>query len=196
MKTLPTQPARKSGKNTILIIAMVAVVVGGMAAAVMVLGRKPTDVGMIGKTDVGGLQVLADIQAQLRPLRACGVEYGERGRRGKVGSHTDVWVSACENDRFAGVRIAVPTERQVERVAFNLERDSVSEPWKILVDKNQVPFPELERALKQLSPFLAEEVPSRLAQAIEVKVAADRERQAREAAEPGRREAAKNSYPE
>ncbi|RKH15590.1 hypothetical protein D7Y13_19765 [Corallococcus praedator] len=196
MRTLPMQPARKSSKNTILIIAAVAVVVGGMSAAVMLLGRKPTDVGMIGMTDVGGLQALADIQAQLRPLRACGVEYGERGRRGKVGSHTDVWVSACENDRFAGVRIAVPTERQVERVAFNLERGSVSEPWKILVDKNQVPFPELERALEQLSPFLAEEVPSRLAQAIEAKLAAHREWQESQAAEPGRRDAAKNSYPE
>ncbi|QDE91187.1 hypothetical protein BHS06_20630 [Myxococcus xanthus] len=196
MSTVPTQPAQKSGKNTILIIAAVAMVVGGIGAATLLLGRQPSDVGSLGETDVGGLQELAAIQAQLRPLRACGIEYGERGRRMKSGSHTSVWVSACENDRFAGVRIEVPTARQVEGVTFDLERSSVSEPWKILVDKNQVPFPELKRTLEQLTPFLVEEIPSRLAQAIEAKVAADRERQKRQAAEPARREASKNSYPE
>ena len=195
MKTLQPQPERKSRKSAVLILAAVAMV-GGVAAATFLLNRKPTDIGMIGKTDVGGLQALAGIQAQLRPLRACGVQYGERGRRGKVGSHTAVWVSACENDRFAGVSIGVPTERQVERVAFNLERASVSEPWKILVEKDQVPFPELERALNQLSPLLAEEVPSKLAQAIEEKLAAHRAWQERQAAEPARRKAAQDSYPE
>ncbi|NVJ01327.1 hypothetical protein HV824_24885 [Myxococcus sp. AM009] len=195
MSSSSKQPTRQSGKSTVLVLAAVAMV-GGVAATTILLSRKPTDIGMIGKTDVGGLQVLADIQTQLRPSRACSIRYGERGRRGKTGSHTEVVVSACENDRFAFVRITVPTERQVERVAFDLERNSVSEPWKILVDKDQVPFPELERALTQIAPFLAEEAPSRLAKAIEEKRAADREFQERQAAEPARRKAAQDSYPE
>ncbi|AKQ65612.1 hypothetical protein A176_002524 [Myxococcus hansupus] len=195
MKTLPSEPARTSGKGAIFIFAAVAMV-GGVAATTFLLNRKPTDIGMIGKTDVGGLQALAGIQVQLRPLRACSAQYGERGRRGRTGSHTEVIVTACENDGFGFVRISVPTERQVERVAFNLARNSISEPWKILVEKDQVPFPELERALTQLAPFLAEEVPSKLAQAVEEKLAADREFQERKAAEPARRKAAQDSYPE
>ncbi|MCP3102445.1 hypothetical protein LZ198_26585 [Myxococcus sp. K15C18031901] len=161
----------------------------------LLLGNRRSDVGDSGKTDVGALPELAGIQARLRPLNACGIQYGERGRRIKSGSHSAVWVSACEQDRFQGIHLVVPAGRQVERVTFDMTRGSTSEPWAILVDKNLVAFPDLEKALEQLAPLIQEEAPTKLALAIEERAAKERQRQENEAAEKARREAAKDSYP-
>ncbi|MCP3061491.1 hypothetical protein LXT21_22150 [Myxococcus sp. K38C18041901] len=185
-------PAPKSNKAILFAGAAVAVMAGAMGAGVMLGGSRAGDSEEI---DVGALQEMAGIQAQLRSLNACGIQYGVRGRRMKSGSHEYVRVSACEQDRFAGARIDVPTAQQVRQVTFNLERGAVSEPWKIRVDKSQVSFPDLQRTLEQLAPLLREKAPEALTRAIAERASADRHRQESDAAERARREAAKGSYP-
>ncbi|MBZ4397209.1 hypothetical protein [Myxococcus sp. AS-1-15] len=188
-------PAPRSNNKVVLFAGAAVMVMAGALGAGVMLGGSGGSAGDSEEIDVGALQEMAGIQAQLGSLKLCKVQYGVRGRRMKSGSHESVWVSACEQDRFTGARIDVPTERQVQHVTFDLDRTSVSEPWKILVDKNRVPFPDLQRALEQLAPLLREKTPEALTRAIEERAAADRRREESEAAERARREAAKDSYP-
>lgn len=196
MNPSSAQPDRKSG-NTVIIIFVAIVVTGGLLSAGAILalggGRSGLD------TDVGGLQELAAVQAQLLPLNACNIKYGVRPgalpHRSK-GSRQYAYVAPCGGASVSDVYISVPKELQSSHVAFDMTRSSVSAPWKIRVDKDRTAFPDLKQSLQQLAPLIVEKYPEALAAETQRRVDSEREWQEHKAAERARKEVAKTSYPE
>ncbi|XXF75413.1 hypothetical protein P2318_20340 [Myxococcaceae bacterium GXIMD 01537] len=152
--------------------------------------------GFLRTTNVGTLPELASIQAQLLPLAACEINYGPRGDRRTYGSAKYVKVSLCGVTGVNWVHVPVPEERHVDNVTFDMTRDSVSEPWKILVEKDSVAFPALKRSLEQLAPLLIEQYPVELQRERQRQEEWAREAKARKDAKRAREEEAKNSYPQ
>ncbi|XXF76282.1 hypothetical protein P2318_24930 [Myxococcaceae bacterium GXIMD 01537] len=170
-----------------------------MATALVLIGVATVgtqSMGFLRTTDVGALPELAPIQAQLLPLAACEINYGPRGNRHRYGSATNVKVTPCGGNTLDEVSVPVPKERQVSNVTFDMTRDSVSEPWKVLVEKESVAFPALKRSLEQLAPVLIEQYPVELQRDREREAERVRERKERQDAERARKEEAKNSYPQ
>jgi len=194
-------PAQRSRTSAIPIIVITAgiVVGGGLATGALLGGNGTTPFGGAKWTDVGGLQELAAIQAQWLPLDACEVQYGVRAgalAHRSTGSWKMAYVTPCGDSPVSYVSINVPPELQSREVAFNLERSAPTGPWKIMVQKDSVAFPELKRSLEQLAPLIVEKYPLELARAIESEAASERQWRESQAAERARKEAAKNSYPE
>ncbi|AGC49237.1 hypothetical protein MYSTI_07965 [Myxococcus stipitatus DSM 14675] len=167
----------------------------GMALVVpaAVIGYSQLRGDSSGSTDVGALQDLAELQARLRPIPACRVEYGVRG--GRHGSSSSVRVWPCGAERLDFVSVKVPEERRTQDVVFDLVRESPSEPWQVLVDKDRVAFPSLKRTLEQLAPVLVEDAPKETERVRLERDALSRAEAAREDAERARREETKGSYP-
>ncbi|MCE9667048.1 hypothetical protein LY474_04400 [Myxococcus stipitatus] len=198
MSKFPTQRKRNSA-IPIIVITAAMVVGGGLAAGVLLVGKGTTLFGGSKWTDVGGLQELAAAQAQWLPLAACEVQYGVRAgvlAHRSTGSWKTAYVTPCGESPVSYVSVDVPPELQSREVAFNLERSSPTAPWKVMVQKDSVAFPELKRSLEQLAPLIVEQYPLELARAIESNAASERQWQESQAAERARKEAAKNSYPE
>lgn len=121
-----------------------------------------------GQTDVGGLAALASVQAQLRTVDACRIEYDyntpgryrERYRR-------IVFITPCGKPEifpWKG-RVNLSAEWAHEGLAFEAVRSSVADDWSILVDQERVPFPILVAGLGELTPIVVREAAGALAQA-------------------------------
>ncbi|WP_338872894.1 hypothetical protein [Myxococcus stipitatus] len=61
-------------------------------------------------SDVGGLRDLAGLQARLRPLPVCRVEYGVRGGRYGSSSAVRVWACGAERVRRAQTKSSSPSQ--------------------------------------------------------------------------------------
>ncbi|AKQ65609.1 hypothetical protein A176_002521 [Myxococcus hansupus] len=90
----------------------------------------------------------------------------------------------------------MPQALQARGVAFNLKRDSVKAPWKILIEKEETAFPALKQSLEQLTPLLLTQYPIERQRDADERARSARDWAAYKDAERARKEAAKNSYPE
>ncbi|MBJ6764487.1 hypothetical protein JGU66_27265 [Myxococcaceae bacterium JPH2] len=187
-------PPRVSGLLRALIGFGVISATGAITLG-LAIGLSP--MGFLRTTNVGDLAELASFQEQLRPLNACELEYGPHSRRHSQYSYTSVTVTPCGFDTTRrSVYVRVPPEmRPSGHIAFDLKRSSTSDPWKVLVVKDEVSFPQLKQTLEQLAPLIITEFPAQQQQDIDDRARWDHERKQRADTERARKEAASESYP-
>ena len=183
----PQPPAKKS---VWLIVAVAATVATGVLLGALLIGL--TKGGFLTTTDVGTLSELAPIQAQLMPLDACEISYARRDKRGNRAHLESVFIKPCSGDRNDSVVLTVPRR---SGVGFSMERDTQGSPFKVLVEKDDVPFPELVAALNAYTPIMVTQHATEL-ERIRKQSQAFQEsmrRQQKEAAD--RKAGAKQTYP-
>jgi hypothetical protein len=146
--------------------------------------------GMLTLSDVGHLPALAELQDQLRPLEACHLEYARRDKHGHRGHFENVFISPC-NDESVVILVKVDDSWGRRGVGFQLSRSAVDQPWKVLVEKDEVPFTELLGALHAFAPVISTEYGRKLRER-----AMQPPRAAPQIDEAARRKAARDSYPE
>ncbi|QSQ22730.1 hypothetical protein JY651_47830 [Pyxidicoccus parkwayensis] len=174
-------------------------VIGGTMAVGLGLGALSTGLkkgGFLTTSDVGGLPELARIQEQLRPLEACSLTYQRRDRRGHRNYPYSVFIESCTLGEYISVIVDVPGTWAGKGVGFEMTRSSMSEPWEILVEKADVPFPELKEALEHFAPLIAAQYPEKLRERREEANKMERHLKERERLEQERKERAKTSYPD
>ncbi|CAM3206642.1 hypothetical protein G4177_34275 [Corallococcus sp. ZKHCc1 1396] len=133
---------------------------GGIFAAVKLLGRDA------GKTDVGDLEALASVQAQLRTVNACRIEYNQWSRSSQREAYRrNVFITHCDavGRTSWNAKVVLPEEWSHDALAFKAERSSLKDDWSILVHPEAVPFPVLVAGLKELAPILVRDAPAALA---------------------------------
>jgi hypothetical protein len=160
---MQTEP--KSRRGILIAVIMLGVVGGGLAGGVFMASRL---FERRGRTDVGGLEALASVQAQLRAVEACRIEhnYNNPGKYRELYRRI-VFLTPCgaeELHAFKG-RVDLPEPWAHGGLAFEARRSSVKEDWTILVDTQQVPFPVLAAGLGELAPHLVREAPAALVKA-------------------------------
>ncbi|WP_163863878.1 hypothetical protein [Myxococcus eversor] len=191
------QPVNKHSNMKVYLVITGTIAVG-LGLGMLNTGLKKG--GFLTTSDVGGLPELARIQEQLRPLEACSLTYQERDRRGQRKYPTTVFIRTCTLGEYISVTIPVPATWAARGVGFEMLRSSSSEPWEIMVEKNDVPFPDLKEALEHFAPLIAAQYPEKLREQRDNANRMDRhlDEQARERdrVEKERKERAKTSYPE
>lgn len=190
--TPPSPPLRQAPakKNVWLGVAVAATVAAGVVSAALLVGFKKG--GFLSTTDVGQLSELAPIQAQLMPLDACEITYARRDKRGNRVHLESVFIRPCTGSRNDGVVLTVPRR---SGVGFSMERETQSSRFEILVEKDDVPFPELVAALNAYTPIMVTQYATEL-ERIRKQSQAFQEsmrRQQKEAAD--RKAGAKQTYP-
>lgn len=150
--------------------------------------------GFLTTSDVGGLPELAPIQEQLRPLEACELRYNTRDKRGNRKHPDTIFTRTCTAGEYLAVTIDVPSTWR--NVGFEMTRGSMSEPWEIMVEKDEVPFPDLKAALEHFAPLIVARYPEGLREWRERSSESERQRREHERAEEERKKGAKNTYPE
>lgn len=166
-------------------LVMVAVIVGiggGLAGFMLIRGS------MSSSSDVGKLEALAPIQAQLRPLDACSFRYNTFKRT----NNSVVVMSPCDKGLFpTSANVPVPANFKYRTVKFEGKRSSKSDPWQIEVSQTNVAFPDLLAALTELAPVMAQNYAPLLVKAEAEMDAARRQREEAERA----RQKVKETYP-
>lgn len=180
-----------SKRPVVLIIVLVWFV--GIALGLLIVGFKKG--GFLTTTDVGELEQFAEVQKQLRPLDACSIHYALRDKRGNRQHFDAVFVEACSRGSYDHVVIRVPETWGHKHVGFELTRDGVGDRFKVLVEKDEVPFDDLVAAMNDLMPRVANEYPKELARVRTQMENFDRETQERRAAEEARKRGAAETYP-
>ncbi|MHA7632984.1 hypothetical protein [Corallococcus sp. M7] len=156
---MSAKTASKSGGARILLLlgVMVLAMGGGIFAALKLLG------GGASKTDVGGLEALASVQAQLRPVDACRIEYNQWSRSHHRQMHRrNVFITSCGASIWSA-KVVLPEGWSHDALSFKAERSSVKDDWSILVDTQAVPFPVLVAGLGELAPIVARDASEALA---------------------------------
>ncbi|OJT21609.1 hypothetical protein BO221_27795 [Archangium sp. Cb G35] len=91
------------------------------------------------------LQSLACLSPAISRTKIAYRRWDAKGRR----KHPDsVTIRDCDSNTNGSISIKVPTTWLDQGVGFKMNRDSRSERWEILVDKDEVPFPALKEALE------------------------------------------------
>ncbi|MHA7630474.1 hypothetical protein [Corallococcus sp. M7] len=180
-----------STKVLIITCSMIAL---GIVLGVLLIGFQKG--GFLTTSDVGGLPELARVQEQLRPLEACSLTYRRRNKRGQRQHPDAVFLQTCTRGEYIGVVIDVPTTWAAKGVGFEMTRGSMTEPWEILVEKKEVPFPDLKEALEHFAPLIAASYPEMLRERRESARGMDQQLNEQKRQEQERKERAKGSYPE
>ncbi|MCY1043294.1 hypothetical protein OV208_18400 [Corallococcus sp. bb12-1] len=158
---MQTQAASKSGGSRIVVMLLVMVVAmgGGIFVALKLLGSA-------GKSDVGDLEALASVQAQLRAVDACRIQYNHWPRSHHRQMHRlSVFITPCGASGIApsSGKVKLPESWAHDALAFEAERSSVTDDWSILVNSEAVPFPVLLAGLSELAPIVVRDAPGALA---------------------------------
>ncbi|MBN8467394.1 hypothetical protein JYJ95_12795 [Corallococcus exiguus] len=180
-----------STKVLVITCSMIAL---GIGLGVVLVGFQKG--GFLTTSDVGGLPELARIQEQLRPLEACSLTYQRRDKRGHRKHPDSVFLQTCTRGEYIGVVIDVPTTWAARGVGFEMTRGSMTEPWEILVEKQEVPFPDLKEALEHFAPLIVASYPERLRERRGGASEMERQLNEQKRMEQERKERAKGSYPE
>ncbi|NOJ79063.1 hypothetical protein [Myxococcus xanthus] len=151
--------------------------------------------GFLTTSDVGGLPELAQVQEQLRPLEACSITYRRRDKRGQRQHPNSVFIETCSVGEYIIVLIDVPGTWADKGVGFEMSRGSISEPWEIQVEKAEVPFPDLEKALEHFAPLIAAQYPEKLRERRASASEMERHLDEQQRLEQERKARAKGSYP-
>lgn len=173
-------------------VGLGCIILVGLGLAALVIGFQKE--GFLRTSDVGDLAELSSVQEQLRPLDACEIAYRRWDAKGRRKHPDSVTLRDCDSNTFGSISIKVPTTWLDQGVGFTMNRDSRSERWEILVDKDEVPFPALKEALEHFAPIIAAQYPARLSK--ELQEEADFRRHTEEyrrSLEP--KESVKSSYP-
>ncbi|NOK17493.1 hypothetical protein [Corallococcus carmarthensis] len=157
--------ASKSGGARVLLMLGITVLAvgGGIFAASKLFGSGA------GKTDVGDLKALASVQAQLRTVDACVIEYNQWARSYHRQMHRrNVFITPCDAPGLfpRNAKVVLPEQWSHDALAFKAERSSVKDDWSILVDPEAVPFPVLVAGLEELAPIVARDAPAALAKSL------------------------------
>jgi hypothetical protein len=187
------QPVNKYSNMRVFAVIGGTIAVG-IGVGMLSIGLKKG--GFLTTSDVGGLPELARIQEQLRPLEACSLTYHQRDRRGHRNHPNSVFIQPCTVGEYISVLVEVPGTWAGKGVGFEMTRSSRSEPWEILVEKEDVPFPDLKEALEHFAPLIAAQYPEELRERREGANEMDRHLKERKRLEQERKERAKTSYPE
>ncbi|AKU96304.1 hypothetical protein AKJ09_02968 [Labilithrix luteola] len=164
----------------------------GVVLGVLTIGMKKG--GFLTTSNVGDLEDLAPIQAQLMPLDACQIDYATRDKSGRR-NHLDVaFVTPC-SDSDRRVVIHVSSGWGSRGVGFQMKRSSQANRWKVLVEKDEVPFPELKGALEEIASTMTTSYVPQLEDARARSKAYEDGVQARKKEEEARKNGAKSSYP-
>ncbi|WP_120534910.1 hypothetical protein [Corallococcus sp. CA047B] len=159
---MQTQAASKSGGSRIIVMLIVMVVaMGGGIFVSFKLLRSAS-----GKTDVGDLEALASVQAQLRAVDGCRITYNHWPRSHHRQMHRlSVFVTPCGASGIApdSAKVKLPDSWAHDALAFEAERSSVTDDWAILVNSEAVPFPVLLAGLTELAPIVVRETPGAMA---------------------------------
>lgn len=147
----PAQPAAPKGSRLLaLVLGMVVVAVAGAVAAGYFAFAMMSSAR--GSKNVGELEALAPVQAQIRGLSGCRFTYNTDRKR----TYNDaIAIYPCRGNFPAGARLPVPAGFKYKHLRFEGKRSSPSEPWDIFVDTTAVSFPELQAALTELAPIMA-----------------------------------------
>ncbi|WP_140795251.1 hypothetical protein [Myxococcus xanthus] len=186
-------PVNKHSSTKVLVIIS-SVMALGSGIGVVITGLKKG--GFLTTSDVGGLPELTHVQEQLRPLEACSLTYQRRDKRGQRQHPTSVFIESCTVGEYISVLIDVPGTWADKGVGFEMTRGSMSEPWEILVEKADVPFPDLKEALEHFAPLIAARYPEKLRERRAGASEMERHLNERERQEQERKARAKTSYPE
>lgn len=151
--------------------------------------------GFLTLTDVGELPELADVQARLMPLDLCGLEYADRDKHGHRTSFDYLHTRPCSSSRYEGMAVAVPAVWGYKNVGYELTRDGPGERFKILVEKDEVPFTDLLGALGDHVPVLVEKYTKELAEQRAMMADYDGQVARQRAEEAARKAGAAGSYP-
>lgn len=110
-----------------------------------------------GLDDVGELERLGGVQAQLALLDACRIEYNMhiRQRDGKIR------VLPCASLPY--VLFPVPANWPYRDISFLAERSARHKRWAIRVERSRVSFPDLVGALESMTPMIVAQYPAALA---------------------------------
>lgn len=137
-----------------------AILLTGVGLGVLTLGLKKG--GFLTTSDVGSLSEMADFQAKLRPLDVCSLTYARRDKRGNRSHLDSVFVESCSRASSGRVDTVVITVPRHPAVGFTMERDAPSEPFKLLVEKDEVVFKDLVATLADVTPRVVTEFDARL----------------------------------
>ena len=186
--------ASKSGGSRVLLILGVTVVAmgGGIFAALKLLGRDA------GKTDVGDLEALASVQAQLRAVNACRIEYNQWTRSHHRQMHRrNVFITRCDTPGPTAwnAKVVLPEQWSHDALSFKAERSSLKDDWSILVHPEAVPFPVLVAGLEELAPILVRDAPAALAKSQADEAAADAKYEERQRQQEEQRRQNQEGYP-
>ncbi len=147
-------------------------------------------------SDVGDLPELASVQATLRPLDICRIEYMMR----TVGANQDkserVRISPCRSEMFPPtLYLSVPPTFPQRNMRFSIHRSSRSDEFTISVDKSRVAFGDLVTALTVLAPDVAARYPAARAAQDAADRAAQEQLQKNEAERARAQQRSRESYP-
>ncbi len=181
-------PPRKSVNGLWIVVSIVALSIAG---SIVTIGLKKR--GLLSMSNVGELPELAFVQDALRPLDACELRYASRDKRGRRQQLDVVFGRSCDNRSH--VVINVPPGWGHKSVGFLLERGSASAAWEVLVEKDDVPFPDLVGALREMVPIISAEYATKKAEYDRDMAHYDDETRKRKADEEARKDGAKSSYP-
>jgi hypothetical protein len=178
-----------------IILGVVVTMMLGLLSGFLV--RAFSKGGVFTLSDVGNLAELKPMQASLAPLDLCSVEYGRRDKRGRRQHADSLFLESCSPGRHGRDTVVVPVPAEWTRrgLGFSMARDRVGEPFSVLVEKDEVPFPDLVALLGGVTPLIEQQFPVKLASQRASDAAADSSGQARERAEEARKARAKESWP-
>lgn len=174
--------------GTILIIGALS----GIALGVLSIGMKKG--GFLTTSDVGDLQDLAPIQSKLMPVDACEIDYATRDKQGRRDHLEVAFVTPCsESDRRVVIHVSSGWGRK--GVGFQMKRRSQADRWKVIVEKDEVPFPELKGALEEVATTMTTSYAHDLEKDRAQSKAYEDGVKARRLEEEARKNGAKSSYP-
>ncbi len=159
----PHAPAPKKGSalKVILVLATVFVTLGAVLAGVLGYGLSRS---RNGGDDVGDLEALKGVQAQLRPLDACDLQYNTHASRHQYLNNM-IAVQPCSGNSFLKPRVLIPVPANwpYKKLRFGGRRFSQHFRWTIEVDRASVPFQDLVAALESMAPTIVATYPGELA---------------------------------
>ncbi|MBK6692203.1 MAG: hypothetical protein IPG50_08355 [Myxococcales bacterium] len=158
----PHAPAPKKGSalKVILVLAAALVAIGAVLAGAIVFGLSRGQ----GGDDVGDLDALQAVQAQLRPLDACDLQYNTHASRHQYLNNM-IAVQPCSGNSFLKPRVLIPVPANwpYKKLRFGGRRFSQHFRWTIEVDRASVPFQDLVAALESMAPTIVATYPGELA---------------------------------
>lgn len=161
----------------------------GVPLALLAIGLRKG--GFLDTSNVGALAELAPYQEKLRPLDACRIRYALRDKRGHRSLTESVFVETCTGTNEVVV-VKVPHHRDV---GFEMKRRSASEPFDVLVEKKEVPFPSLLATFEDFTPRILANFEKTLSENRARDGAYRRQLDERRRADETRKATAKESYP-
>jgi hypothetical protein len=187
-------PPARAGRPVLMFVAIILIFVLGIGGGLLSIGIKKG--GFLQTSDVGELSQFADMQSRLRPLNICEAEYGRRTRSGARTSTEYLHIKPCETESsYETVLLKVDPAVEKTGAIFKLERGGMTEKFKLVVDKDEVPFPSLLEAVEACTKLMETDFQKKLETERADKRKYDKQVSKAQQAEQQRKATAKETYP-